>query len=190
VQEALRQGVTAVDIYLRVLQDSQYRVGELWESNRITVAQEHMATGITQYVVSMLYGHLVMSPEKRGRIVLTGLPGELHQVGGMMAADVLEADGWDVRFLGTNMPMRDIVTSVREHDAHVLAVSATMSFNIPAVKELIAACRQVENGRRLHVIVGGGAWRHAPMAHTEIGAESYAAGILHGREQLRALRFV
>jgi MerR family transcriptional regulator, light-induced transcriptional regulator len=187
IQEALHEGTPPLDIYLDVLQDTLYRVGRLWEGNRITVAQEHMATAITQYVVSMLYNQLVISPVRRGRMVLTGVPGELHQVGAMIVADVLEADGWDVRFLGTNVPLDGIVASVKEHEADVLGVSVTMPFNIPAARELVQACREGVDERPLHIIVGGGAWQNAPEAYHEIGAQNCATGIVNGREQLRRL---
>lgn len=50
---------------------------------------------------------------------------ELHHVGANMVADVLEAHGWDVRYLGTNLPHRSILQAIREHQADWVGISAT-----------------------------------------------------------------
>jgi len=132
MSEALREGHPVVDIYIEVFQESLYQVGRLWESNKITVAEEHMATAITQYVVAQTYAHLPTSSTRRGNVVLTGVAGELHQLGANMVSDVLESQGYDVHFLGTNMPNSGILQEIENHRADMLGISATMLFNIPA----------------------------------------------------------
>ena len=55
-REALRNGARIQDLYADVFQDALYEVGRLWETNAITVAQEHMATAVTQYVMAHVFG--------------------------------------------------------------------------------------------------------------------------------------
>jgi methanogenic corrinoid protein MtbC1 len=141
-----------------VLQEVLYELGRLWETNRITVADEHMGTAITQYVMSNLYPHLEIAENRRGKAVMTGVQGELHQVGANMVADVWAGDGWDVMFLGTNVPPAGIIQSIRQHGADLFGISSTMLFNIPKVIELVEAVRK-EFGESVHVILGGGAFK-------------------------------
>ena len=54
-KEFLAQGLTVPEVYLKVLQPSMYEIGRRWEANEITVASEHMATAITQYVMVRLF---------------------------------------------------------------------------------------------------------------------------------------
>jgi len=183
--EALHDGVDPVDIYVDVLQQALYRVGRLWESNEISVAEEHMATAITQFAIASIYPRLKRSSEARGSMLLTGTQGELHQVGAMMLADVLEADGWDIRFLGANMPPRDIIHTVGERKPAVLGVSTTMVFNLPGVTDLIDSCRALPGCENLRIIVGGGAYRRNPALYQEVGADGYAPDLRSAREQLR-----
>ena len=174
--ETVRKGYGVPDVYADVLQDSMYEVGRLWETNRITVAQEHMATAITQYVIAHLYPLIEPAQTQRGRMVITGVEGEQHQVGPNMVADVLESDGWDVRFLGTNTPASGVLQAVEEHDADVLGISATMLFNLPNVRRLIAEALALP-GRNLRVILGGGAFRATPELYKEIGAVGVALDV-------------
>jgi MerR family transcriptional regulator, light-induced transcriptional regulator len=174
--ETVRQGHGLPDVYADILQDSMYEVGRLWETNRITVAQEHMATAITQYVIAHLYPLIQRAQPPKGRMVITGVEGEQHQVGPNMVADVLESAGWDVRFLGTNAPAAGVLQAVEEHRADVLGISATMLFNLPSVRRLIADVRALP-GRKLRVILGGSAFRAAPDLYRELGAAGVALDV-------------
>jgi methanogenic corrinoid protein MtbC1 len=169
VLEAVRQGESVIDIYADVLQGAMYRIGRLWEANQITVAKEHMATAITQFVIAQLYPLIEVARKARGKIVLTGVQGELHQVGANMVADVLEASGWDVRFLGTNTPARGVLDAIEQHRAGILGISATMLFNVPNVARLAETVR-AKLGERVRIVVGGAAFRSAPALCAEIGA--------------------
>jgi MerR family transcriptional regulator, light-induced transcriptional regulator len=184
VLEALGAGHAILDIYADILQVALYQVGGEWERNRITVAQEHTATAIAQYVLALLYERLTPCVVRRGRAVIAGVEGELHQVGPNMVADALESDGWDVRFLGTNMPHEGIVKIVREQKANVVGISATMLFNVPKVRSLVAELREGSEGGPKIVVVGG-AFRLAPELYSEIGADGFAPGL---RESIALLR--
>jgi methanogenic corrinoid protein MtbC1 len=178
VTDALRNGASAVDVYVDVLQAALYEVGRLWESNRITVAHEHAATAITQFVTAHLYDRLERSPStaKRGTMVLTGLEGELHSIGALMVADVLETRGWTVHFLGTNLPHASIVDTIRRYEPDCVGISATMLFNLPAVRRLIESVRD-EWGRSKRIMLGGGAFRRTPELWRELGADGHAGDL-------------
>jgi methanogenic corrinoid protein MtbC1 len=170
VLEAVHRGYPVVQIYTEILQAAQYRIGRLWQENRITVAKEHMATAISQYVIAHLYPLIELPRSVRGKIVLTGVEGEFHQLGANMVADALEASGWDVRFLGTNVPLRGVLEAIDEHEAGILGISATMLFNAPSVRALANAVRK-RAGARIRIIAGGAAFRAAPRLYEEIGAD-------------------
>ncbi len=158
IMDAYQSGYQIPHIYMDIFQEALYEIGRLWESNRITVADEHMGTAITQFVMSNLYQHLQMSDQQVGKAIITGVQGELHQIGANMVADMMEADGWDVIFLGTNIPPEGVLESVRQHGAELFGVSSTMYFNIPKVIHLIQAVRR-EFASSVQIMVGGGAFR-------------------------------
>jgi methanogenic corrinoid protein MtbC1 len=157
------RGLSVPEVYHDLLQPVQYEIRRLWEANEISVAQEHMATAITQYVIAQLHSRPSIPSERRGRAVITGVEGELHQIGGNMVADILESAGWDVRFLGSELPHKDILRAVEEHQPQVLGISATMLYNLPKVAALTAETRRHFESE-LRVVVGGGAFRASPGA--------------------------
>ena len=184
--EALREGAGVADVYLEILQAAMYEVGRRWEANRITVADEHLATAITQWVLAQLYPRLELPPPSRGRAVITGIEGELHQVGANMVADVLEADGWGVRFLGANVPHAAILDAVEQHAADVLGISATMVFHLARVERIARDARE-RFGQELRIVVGGGAFRFTPLLAAEVGADAHAGDLKQAVATLREL---
>lgn len=170
VDEALnRHPVTA--IYRGVVEAAQVEVGRLWAGNEITVAREHMATAVSQYVLGELYSRLPIPERTVGRAVITGVEGEQHQLGANIVADLLEAEGWSVRFLGTQMPHADIVQAVGEHEAGVVGISATMLFNVSSVASLIRDLRGT-GPEDLRIVVGGRAFRSRHALWRDIGADA------------------
>lgn len=177
VQEQMRMGTALPVIYTDLLQHAMYEVGRLWEGNVITVAQEHVATAIVQFIVAQLYPLLPQPDELLGRMVLAGVEGEMHQVGANMVADIMEADGWDVRFLGINVPEAAAVKAVRDHQADLVGISATMLFNVPRVQSLIAAVRGADLDPAPRILVGGAAFRARPGLAQELGADGLAGDL-------------
>lgn len=187
VREALRAGMPAPDLFLHVLQEAQYEVGRRWCDNRITVAQEHTATLVCQYVLVRLYDDLPRAGVSRGDVVVTGVGGELHQVGANMVADMLEMDGWRVRFLGTDMPHDGIVDAVAELGADVVGISATMLFNVPSVLDLVDRLRSGTLAKPPRILVGGSAFKGDPAMWTSVGADAFANDLKEAVEAARRL---
>ena len=177
VEEAMQSGAGVFDIYVEVFQDSLYEVGKLWETGKISVSVEHRATAITQFVMAGLYSRaLPVRPSAPLRqAIVTGVAGELHQIGANMVADVLENAGWNVEFLGTDAPHTGVVDAVLAQNSDLLCISATMLFNVPNVVRLIRDLRA--RSPRLRVLIGGAAFRARPDLWIDIGADGFEANL-------------
>ncbi len=183
--EAIDSGLSLEEFYVDVLQECMYTVGELWETNRISVADEHMATAITQSVMAEVYQRIPWSEEGKGNVVLAGVEGELHQIGPHLVADALDLRGWNVRFLGSNLPQRDVLMMVEEHEAGILGISATVLFNAGRVVDMVEEARD-RFGEDLRIVVGGAAFRLRPTICAEIGADICVFDLRDALEQFDA----
>lgn len=152
VEEGLKGGLSARSIHLDVVAEAQREIGRLWQENRISVADEHQATAISQVVLSHLYGALERAPRLGKRVVVACVPGELHDMSARMASDLLESYGFDVAFLGASVPIPALLGKLRTADA--LALSVTMTFHIGAAREVVAEVRAAL-GERYPIVVGG-----------------------------------
>ena len=186
-REALRAGMTLRDLYLDVFQPAMYEVGARWEANRLTVAQEHLATAITQFVMAQVYEPARMQDADKGTILLTGVEGELHSIGAVMVGDLLELAGWRVRFLGTNLPAASVLSMVRDLSPTHVGISATMLFNVGAVRQLIQLIR-AEFGSRITLLVGGAAFRTTPDLWKQVSADGFASDLRELQHLLASTR--
>jgi methanogenic corrinoid protein MtbC1 len=100
-------------------------VGDGWEAGEISVAQEHLATAIVRAHLERFLAD--SRGAVRGTAVLACAPGERHELGLLMVAVLLRADGWQVAYLGADTPVEDAVALAEESGARLLGFSATMA---------------------------------------------------------------
>jgi len=172
ILSSFEKGMGIKDIYLHVLQPVQYEVGRLWHTRKISVAQEHFASAVTQLVMSQLYPHICSTEKSNRKLVATCVSGELHEIGIRMVADFFEMEGWNAYFLGANMPAYDIVEILLAHKVNVLAISASMPSNVIKTETLISKVRSSQ-ARDTKTLVGGYAFNSAPSLHGRAGADYY-----------------
>ncbi len=157
VQRLLDEGIGVKQLYVQLFQESMYEVGRLWETGKISVATEHLATSITEFLMALVYP-AIFSAEHIGKTALVSCTAnELHQIGGKMVADILELHGWHGYFLGANTPVAALLDLVGEKNPDMLALSLSVSFNMSSLLKVLELVR--ESYPRLPVILGGQAFR-------------------------------
>jgi methanogenic corrinoid protein MtbC1 len=170
ILRAVENKVSIKEVYCHIFEPCQYEIGRLWQSNVVSVAQEHYCTASTQLIMSQLYPYIFRSDRTvRGTIVAACVSGELHEIGARMLCDLLEMEGWNTIYLGANVPTAGIVDVLRDNHSDILAVSASMTFHIRAVREVIAAVRLASPPTR--ILVGGYAFKIAPGLWRDVGAD-------------------
>lgn len=170
LDEALVAGVSVPDVYLKIIQPAQYGIGHLWEQNRIGVAEEHLATAISQLVLAHLYPLLPRAPDNGKRALVACVAGELHDMGARITADFFEMAGFGVRFLGADVPTESLIAMAREERPDLLVLSTTMTFNLPGLREAVVRAREAV-GDRLRLGAGGHALDWAPGLGEQLGVE-------------------
>ena len=155
LDEGLAGGMQVPEIHTGVIAAAQREVGRLWEQNRISTAQEHVATAISQLALAQLYPHLPRAARTGKSALVACVVGELHDMPARIVSDFLDMSGFDVRFLGADVPTENLVACVRSESPDLVALSATMSFHFEALREAVAAVRATPEGARVPVLVGG-----------------------------------
>jgi MerR family transcriptional regulator, light-induced transcriptional regulator len=98
------------------------RIGDEWHAGRMSPAQEHLATAVVQRV---LIGTLASFTPVEGAPVflVAGLPGDRHEVGGLLAASIAAAEGWRVVYLGPDLPAEEIADAAQASGARMVGLS-------------------------------------------------------------------
>ena len=104
------------------------------------------------------------------RAVVGTVEGDLHDIGKNLVGMMWKGGGIEVIDLGVNVPPQKFVEAAREHDAHLIGVSALLTTTMPNMRAVVEAVRAANLSTR---VVIGGAPITAEFA-TQIGADGFA----------------
>ena len=157
VTTVLERDADLKELYEDLFQRSLYQVGELWESNKISVAVEHLATAITEQLLHLAYPKIFTAAHYGKKAVISCVANEYHQVGAKMVADIFEMNGWDGYFLGANTPIGDLMQLIEDSSPDMLGLSLSIYFNTARLFAVIEVVRGAYP--QLEILVGGQAFR-------------------------------
>jgi methanogenic corrinoid protein MtbC1 len=157
VENASQSGVTLPSVYIDILQEVMYEVGNLWQQSRMTVATEHYCTSTTQVALSQFYPVIFNSPRNGHRILTLCVGSELHEMGIRMVSDLFEYHGWDSIYLGAAVPKAAILHAIEEYQPELIGLSVTMPQHLPDCLDIVNEIRA--KYRDVKIAVGGRAFQ-------------------------------
>jgi methanogenic corrinoid protein MtbC1 len=175
VDDALDAGSDLRGVYLDMLQPAMREIGRLWQENELTVAEEHVATAITQSVMARVFDRVyTWRDERTPTLIAACADDERHQMGLRMLCDLLELDGWETTYLGASVPIESLVELIQKQCPQVVALSATIAPHLPRVRDAIAAIRASGVTPMPVIIIGGRAVAADPTMAHRLGADLFA----------------
>ena len=100
-------------------------IGEGWYSGDVTVQQEHFASALIARRLEVLLGG-TPTPTRTGRIVVGCPPEENHVIGPLLLALLLRRQGWDVLYLGANVPLDQMEATISTTEPQLIVLSAQL----------------------------------------------------------------
>ncbi|MEO6350913.1 MAG: cobalamin-dependent protein [Candidatus Limnocylindrales bacterium] len=174
IHRAIGSGWVAGDIYLSVLPKVWHDIGERWHHGLISVAEEHLATGVIQSTMRDLARLLPRSPRTGRSIAIAAVVGERHDNGPQMVADLLDASGWDVIFAGAATPTNGFVQLISERRPDAVGLGITGRENLAALTRAVTAIKTRISDPPFILVGGQGAPADAAFA-ASIGADASAS---------------
>jgi len=99
-------------VSLELLQKGIAQIGQAWYAGHATVQQEHFATELATRRVEGLVA-AAPPPTRPGRILAACPPEEAHAFSLLVLTFLLRRRGWDVVYLGANVPVEEMETTVK-----------------------------------------------------------------------------
>lgn len=177
LDRARAAGIGVSAIYLEVLQPALREIGRLWQENEISVADEHLATAISQSAMARLYDGVAAATGDSGRSLIGACADvERHEIGLRMICDLLELQGWTTAYLGGSVPIESLVSMVRAKRPDVVALSVALAPHLPRLRAMIDALRQELGDQCPLILVGGRPLMDRPELAVTLGADMTANG--------------
>jgi len=171
-RELRRRGAAADDLLDHLVAAGERRAGELWLSGTWSLAEEHVATSVSEQVQAALVADLMRSSagEQRVRpqVVVACAEGELHTLPARMVADRLRLAGCRTVFLGS-VSSGQLRSVVHEWCPDAIVLSCTMAFNFAGLVRSLSAVSDAD----APALIGGAAVSDAALAE-RLGADGWA----------------
>jgi corrinoid protein of di/trimethylamine methyltransferase len=174
-RQALESGLDPLRVleegYTRALQE----VGARWETGEVYLPEMILAAEAMKSAMRILQPKIrELHPGSRAerRCVLGTVRGDIHDIGKSIVGSLLEASGFEIIDLGTNVDPVRFVSALRDSHAGFMGLSALLTTTMPEMKTIIDACSQAGLRSQVRIAVGG-----APVTQQfadEIGADGYA----------------
>ncbi|EKB54538.1 MULTISPECIES: cobalamin B12-binding domain-containing protein [Facklamia] len=157
------------------LVDGMTEVGQLFAEEEYYVTDVLISADAMNNAMEV-FEPLLMDQKKEGsslgKIVISTVKGDTHDIGKNLVATMLEVGGFEIIDLGRDTPSQEIIDKAVEVDADIIALSALMTTTMTEMKNLIDLLKDQGLRDRFKVMIGGGAVT-ASYAD-EIGADAYS----------------
>lgn len=172
VPELLEAGNDPVELLEKALIPAMGVVGERFKKNEVFVPEMLVSARAMKEAMKVIEPILVeagIKPEFRA--IIGTVEGDLHDIGKNLVATMWKGAGFEVIDLGVNVSPDAFVQAVREHEPHLVGLSALLTTTMPSMRQTVSAIR--ESGfDSVKILIGG-----APVTEEfsrEIGADGYA----------------
>ncbi len=184
VEEALAEGLGAMEISNEGLILGLNEVGKLFASNRYFLPQVMLSAETMKAAFARLKKEFKdKSGPSLGKVLLATVEGDIHDIGKNIVATLLENHGFEVIDLGKNVPTERILEEAVKQKVDVVGLSALMTTTVMEMDTIIKKLR--ERGIEVATIVGGAVVTED--FSKKIGADEYGGDALSAVEKLKEL---
>lgn len=160
-------------------------VGKGFEEKRVFLPQLLMSAEAAKSAFDVIKEAMQSkgaAEEKKGRIVLATVKGDIHDIGKNIVKVLLENYGYDVIDLGKDVPPELVVKTAKEERIRLVGLSALMTTTVPAMEETIKMLHA--EGVNCKVLVGGAVLtqEYADMIHADKYAKDAMESVRYAEE--------
>jgi methylmalonyl-CoA mutase cobalamin-binding subunit len=142
-------------------------IGHGWSAGTLSVGHEHLATSVFRRVLGWIIGVFEVNGTSP-RVLVATPPGQAHELGALMAAASAATEGWDVIYLGADLPVEEILAASRQAAPRAVALSIVLPVDDQRVIENL---QQIRRGLdpEVQLFLGGAAVAQQPDKFSAVG---------------------
>lgn len=144
-------------VAIDLLQKGLVEVGQGWHEGRVSIQQEHFMTALSMQRLELLVAS-TPPPTRNETIIVAAAPGDFHTFSPLLLTFLLRRRGWDVVYLGANVPADELESMLERVQPSLIIVSAQMLLTAVAVKELFL----IAQANDVPLAYGGRVFNQAP----------------------------
>jgi len=173
MQKDIAGGMAAADIVSNGMIPAMTAIGQKFQTGEIYIPEMMIAAKTMTDTLAHFKAELVeKEDQKRGKVLIGTVKGDLHDIGKNLVAMMLEGQGFSVEDLGVSVTMEKFVAAVKEKKPDILAMSALLTTTMVEMRNTITTLGDAGLREDIKIVIGG-----APVTQDfadQIGADGYA----------------
>ena len=162
VKELLNKRLESNEDPLKIMDDvkgAMRIIGEKFSNKEYFLPELIMSGEILRDIFDVLSPKLKESKkteEKKGRVLLGTVAGDIHDIGKDVVKFMLDANGFEVLDLGIDVPAEKFIESIKEFKPQVVALSGFLTLAFDSMKEIIQKFEEAGLRDSVKIMIGGG----------------------------------
>ena len=115
-------------------------------------------------------------PKKLAKVLIGTVHGDLHDIGKNIVTFMLDINGFEVKDIGIDVPVKDFVDAINEFRPDVVGLSGFLTLAFDSMKETIEAIQDAGLRDDLKIMIGGGQVDEAVRNYT--GADAFGTNAI------------
>lgn len=140
IEEAKNAEFDLLDLLLSGFGAGNDEIGSLFDRGALSLPEliyaAEVMKSVTNTILDLLNENERPVPEKRGRILLATVAGDVHDIGKGIVASTLRTAGFEVIDLGCEVPVETIIEEARRYKADIIGTSALLTSTMTEQKKL------------------------------------------------------
>ncbi|MEQ9461660.1 MAG: B12-binding domain-containing protein [Phycisphaeraceae bacterium] len=174
IEQALTKVEDPVEVINTILWPCLEQLQKINREDQLTNLAYHYATRQLHQIINQLQPKLPTHASRNQRVLLICGDEIIEELAAQLAADLLEADGYEVFFAGGGIANDEIVEELAKLDIHKLIVFGCIPPTVPQTRLLIDRLHDIGACPNIQITVGGGVFNRADGLAEEIGADLWA----------------
>ena len=162
VKELLKKRLETNEDPLKIMDDvkgAMKIIGEKFSNKEYFLPELIMSGEILRDIFEVLGPKLKefnITEEKKGRVLLGTVAGDIHDIGKDVVKFLLDANGFEVLDLGIDVPAEKFIESIKEFKPQVVALSGFLTLAFDSMKEIIQKFKEAGLRDNVKIMIGGG----------------------------------
>jgi 5-methyltetrahydrofolate--homocysteine methyltransferase len=184
--EIVQDRLSAGDDPLRILEDARRAleiVGKRFSDSEYFIPDLVYSGEILKGITDMVRPKLAKGAEVKrlGRVVVGTVAGDIHDIGKDIVVFMLDVNGFEVKDLGTDVPVQKFVDAIKETGSKVVGLSGFLTLAFQSMKDTVDAIKKAGLRDKVKIMIGGGQIDEQVRSFTEADA--------YGKDAMEAVKF-
>lgn len=185
-EEARQLHPSALEVIEGPLMDGMNYVGDLFGDGRMFLPQVVKSARVMKKAVAHLVPYLEKEKkqgEKKGKILLATVKGDVHDIGKNIVGVVLACNGFDIHDIGVMVPTEKILDEAKKEAVDAIGLSGLIT---PSLDEMVQVAEAMHaQGFEIPLLIGGAT---TSRAHTALKIDpAYPHGVTWVKDASRAV---